>query len=227
MGTTRHLLATVFPLLAGCGGSGTLANRPLPPLPAPQTTAALVGPRCQEPGRCECRSQDGESADEATPAGPYKRFEFRLGPVQHDLWATVDGAVLYKSRQRATDCFYLDLRPGNHDVRVHSKEESGASIAVAIAELSKGGPWWYPSFTFECNGGGLCDLEGLDREKRRIAEVPRGVHEPCGSVRVRNVSWQTGTMPDALHPGEIVLEFTLQVYKFATEHEPGSPECMK
>ena len=84
-----------------------------------------------------------------------------------------------------------------------------------------------PSFEFDCSGGGVCDLDSIRVEQARIKAAPRGIHAPCGSVKVQQLDWQTGTMPDAIHPGEIVMDFVLNVYTFGTTAKPGADTCQK
>jgi hypothetical protein len=216
-------IASFVALALGCSGSGGPAIA-LPPLPAAETRATLAGPRCSGGQRCECRDAM-QVEDELRPEPPLKRFEFRVGPTQNALWVSVDDMVLYKSTERADECFYVDLMPGRHPVQIHGKGDDGLGVVVRVAELSGAGPWWYDTFSFDCGGGGLCDLDGMRGEKARIAQVDRGIHDTCGSVKVQQLDWRTGTMPDALHPGEIVVDFVLNVYRFATEHPPGSDAC--
>jgi hypothetical protein len=211
---------------ASCGSPSGAEHVPLPAVPAPQTRATLVGPRCEGGQRCDCRDE-GTPESEQPPGAAFKRFEVRVGPSQNPLWVTVDDMVLYKSEQRATDCFYIDLTPGKHPVRVHGKREQGVGVAVEINELSGGGPWWYSSFDYNCGGGGPCDMDGLRDEQSRVKALPRGILDPCGSVKIQGFNWRSGTMPDALHPQEIVVDFVLDVYKFKTEHVPGSDKCKK
>jgi hypothetical protein len=195
---------------------------PLPPTPAPRTEAELAPP-CRD-GVCRCGDP---AAETAPPEAPRKRFAVRVGPIDNDLWVTVDGMVLYKSRERATECFYVDLAPGEHAVAVRGHGERGVAARVAIAELGPTGPWWYDTFELDCGAGALCDREGFEQWKATIAGREGGVHEPCGSTRVKNVRWQMGRMPDMQHPEDILVELTLQIYEFATEHAPGSAECSK
>jgi len=208
-----------------CGGASAV-HVPLPTLPRAETRATLVGPRCQGADHCVCRDL-GVAGDEARPGERLKRFEVRVGPTQNALWVSVDDMVLFKSKQRATECFYIDLVPGKHPVRIHGKGEHGLGMVVAFYELSGGGPWWYPAFEFDCGAGGLCTLEDIRKEQARIRLLPRGISAPCGSVKVQRFKWQTGTMPDALHPGEIAVDFFLDVYEFATTEPPGSDKCAR
>jgi hypothetical protein len=205
-------------ILLGCSGSQTAPRVPEPP--APETTAALVGPLCSGT-RCTCRSEDADIGK--APAG-YKRFEVVLGPNQHELWATIGDQVFYKSLERAQECFYVDLPAGEHPVELQAQGEAGFGARLKISEKGEGA-WWYDTFEFACGAPGLCDHDGLDSWKRRIAQYKEGKHDPCGSVRVLGIDWQTGRMPDMLHPEDFLLQATLKVYKFAPKHPPGDSSC--
>jgi hypothetical protein len=226
--TRRPPVLLAWLVLASCG-STTLAP-PIGPPPRPETRATLVGARCARPNSaCQCRDPDREDPldKEDTPPAPYKRFEVRVGPIQNELWVTVDDMVLYKSKERATECFYVDLVPGKHAVEIRGHGEDGFGAVVVIAELSAGGPWWYATFTFDCGAGGLCDRAGLLAWQESVRGVKKNLHAPCGSTKVRGIEWQHGRMPDALHPADLVVDFVLDIYAFATQHPPGFPACTK
>ncbi|RMH43258.1 MAG: hypothetical protein D6689_05800 [Deltaproteobacteria bacterium] len=223
---TRRLPVALAALSLHCGSPQRPPADPPPPAPAPVTRATLAGPTCEGGQRCACRDDDAP-ADEPRPPAPYKRFEIRVGPVPNAVWVTVDDRVLYKSAERPLECFTVDLLPGVHPVRVQAEDDAGVAIAIRIREQSGGGPWWYDTFAFDCGRGGLCDLDGLRAEQRRIAAVPRGIHAPCGSVKVQRFQWRTGRLPDALHPDRIAVDFALNVYRFATERPPGDAACAR
>src|SRR5690606_24104204 len=105
------LIVAVSGVAGACGGAGPPALRPVP---APITRATLVGPLCAgEDVKCRCR-EPGE--DIGAPDPGLKRYEIRLGPTGDELWATLDDMVFYKGKERAEECFYVDLRPGKHPV---------------------------------------------------------------------------------------------------------------
>src|SRR5688572_18434967 len=95
-------------LLIACS-SGSRDQITIPPTPAAATRAVLAGPLCEN-GRCACRdaARPGDGGAGA-PSDGTKRFEVKLGPVEGELWAAVGEHVLYKSKERATECFYVDL----------------------------------------------------------------------------------------------------------------------
>ncbi|HTE54286.1 MAG TPA: hypothetical protein VK698_25700 [Kofleriaceae bacterium] len=191
-------------------------------LPPARTEAVLVGPLCTGEA-CRCREgDDGAGA----PAAGYKRFEVHLGPSRDPLWALVDGMVLYKTGDSSDACFYIDLKPGMHAVSLRARGEEGLSAAVAIAEQggAEDATWWFHTFDFQCGTPGQCDLPTLDSWKREVSAL-EGKHDPCGSVKVQGIHWETGRMPDNVHPGELLLHVTLNVYGFAPKYPPGSEKC--
>ena len=219
-----RLILTIALALMGFGAcSGAQSGPAMPPLPDSDTRATLAGPLCEA---SECQCSDDPAKVGAAPEG-YKRFKIELGPTDHELWASVDGNELYKSGERASACFYLDLEVGDHPISLRAKGEAGFGARMQVSELGGKGPWWYPTFDFECGAPGLCDKEGLRRWKSRLAKVDAGKHAPCGSVRILGVDWQTGRMPDNLHPADFFLEANMKVYKFTPSSEPGSAECSK
>jgi len=129
------------------------------------------------------------------------------------------------SKERATECFYVDLVPGEHMVQVRGSRKDGVGTMVEIAELSAGGSWWYPTFSINCGAGGPCDRKGFELWRESVGGVARGLHAPCGSTRVRKIGWKTGRMPDMVHPEDIYVEFILDIYQLATKYPPGSKEC--
>ncbi len=212
----------LFPLaLFACAGSQPVIA--MPKTPAPQTEAALVGPLC-EGGTCAC--SDTPSDLGAVPEGK-KRFQILLGPSQNELWARVAGNAFYKSLETASSCFVVDLEPGEHAISMHAKGRGGFGARMLIRELGGDAPWLYESFEFSCGAPGLCDRQSLNLWKEQVARVKAGKHAPCGSVRILNIDWVKGTMPDNLHPEEFHLSATMKVYKFQPKYAPKRSECIK
>ncbi len=215
-------LALTLLCLHACSGSQSVSS--MPPVPAPDTRATLAGPLCEN---AECRCSDDPAEAGQAPDG-YKRFKVELGPTEHELWATIDGNQLYKSLERASACFYLDLEAGEHPISMRASGEGGFGAHMQVSELGGAeGPWMYPTFDFHCGAPGLCDAEGLRRWKQNAKGVSAGKHAPCGSVRIMGVDWQTGRMPDNLHPEDFYLQATMKIYKFLPRFAPGSAECDK
>jgi hypothetical protein len=209
---------------AACGGAQQQVE--IDPPPMAMTRATLSGPLC-EAEVCQCRDdqQPADGGAGAPDVPGVKRFEFRLGPAANPLWLTVDGMVLYKSEQRALDCFYLDLRPGPHKVTLRASRDGGLSAAFSVSEYGATAKSWYDTFRFSCGSPGACAHDELDEEKARFASYGRGVHDNCGSVKVKDIAWDTGRAPDNVHPSDLQLELTLDVYKFPPRFGKGADQC--
>lgn len=206
-------------LIVGC--SGTAHQVSIGPVPSPQTKGALAGPLCTA-DRCKCR----QSADDAgvPEDGKSKRYELRLTSPQA-LWLTYSGGQLYKSAERAEECFYIDLAPGNVAMEMRASNPSGVSAKVAVAELGTKTKSWYETYSFTCGVPGVCSFDDLDAAKREWEGTKRNLHDKCGSTKVKGVSWDTGHAPDQLHPSELVVRFSLDIYKHEPTKPHGDPAC--
>jgi hypothetical protein len=205
---------------AACGG-GTAATR-IGPAPPPETRATLSGPLCMA-SACRCRTSDADAGD---PNSTFiKRYEVRIGPMPDALWVTVGDNILYKSAERSTECFYLDLRPGEHPVTIRGEGEYGVGARVTISEQNAAGPWWYDTFRFQCGAPGNCDFARLDEWKRSLAKYERSAHDPCGSTRILGLRWETGKAADMRHPEKLEVSLVLDVRDFTPEHPPGHAAC--
>ena len=221
----RALLAAPTLALLACGGGTKLQTITITPPPPPTTTARLVGPLCK-PEVCTCRDASAAADGGAgVPADGVKRFEFRVGPSEHPLWVLIDGTVLYKSAARAEDCFYVDLAPGDHSVRLRASHAGGISAGLFVSEYGAATRSWYDTYAFSCGVPGVCAHEDLDEYKAGLAQFARGRHDPCGSVRIKGLTWDTGAAPDQVHPDELALGMTFQVYDFAPRAPHGDASC--
>ena len=195
------------------------------PPPAPTTVATLVGPLC-EAQKCTCRAANAPADGGAgVPDDGVKRFELRVGPSEHDLRVTVDDMVLYKSTARAEDCFYVDLGAGDHTVGLRASHPGGISARLAISEYAPATTSWYETYRFSCGSPGVCSHEEMDQYKASLAKYQRGIHDPCGSVKIKGITWDTGEAPDQHHPDDLVVGLTLDLYDFAPKHAHGDPVC--
>lgn len=220
---TRQLLvlAGLLALAAACGGDRKMIA--IGPPPAKATTGALAGPLCSGQ-RCTCMASPDE-AGVPEDAGR-KRFEIRLGPTPHDLWATLPGRVLYKSPERPEMCFYVDLPPGTHPVELRASRDAGVSAAISISELGARTQSAYATFRFSCGSpGGVCSFEELDGKKAAYRGVAQSTHDACGSTKVKELVWDTGRSPDRLVPSELAMRLVLHVYEFQPDKPHGDPTC--
>jgi hypothetical protein len=219
---TRQLLvlASLPCLAAACGGDRKMIA--IGPPPGKATTGLLAGPLCSGQA-CACMTDPAAAGAPEDPG--LKRFEIRLGPTPHDLWATLPGRVLYKSPERPEMCFYVDLAPGTHPVEVRASQASGVSAAIAVSELGARTASAYATFRFSCGSpGGVCSFEELDGKKAEY-RAAKNTHDPCGSTKVKQVVWDTGRSPDQLVPSELAMRFVLHVYKFQPGRPHGDPSC--
>ncbi len=214
------------PIVAACGGATTPAPTAVEPMPAAETTAPLAGPLCNGQS-CVCRSLPGDDpTGGAGEAGPgLKRFEFRLGPSQWAQYVTLGEHTLYKSGERAEACFYVDLPAGEHTVTLRTQHEGGVHATLRVSEYGVAPASWYETFSFMCGEGGVCDNDTLAEQKTRYATVRQGKHDPCGSTKVRGLTWDTTTGPDNVTPDEVRVELVLQSYDFAPTKASGDPSC--
>jgi hypothetical protein len=216
-----RLAIIALAIVAGCSGG----NRPqikINPPPPKQTTGALAGPLCVD-GVCKCRSGAADGGV-GFPEDARKRFEVRLQSA-YDLWVTLPGQVLYKSPEQADACFYVDLPPGKHPFELRASNPNGVSFDLEIRELGTKTKDWYDTFKFRCGHPGVCLYDELDGKKAEFAAVKRGLHDACGSTKIRSVIWDHGKSADNQYPSEIAMQLTLDVYKFPPWKKRGDPTC--
>lgn len=212
--------------LAACGGG--VHQIDIGPPPAKMTRGTFFGPLCGHGEQCKCRDVNAPGDGGAgLPDAGHKRFELRLGPSPQEEWVSLPGATLYKSNERAEECFYIDLPAGDVPIELRASDKNGISAAWSIHELGTRTKSWYDTFAFQCGSPGVCSFEELDAAKARAASLAKlGVYDPCGSVKVKGLIWDTGRAPDNLHPNELLVRLVLQVYKRAPTRAHGA-ECGK
>lgn len=225
-------LRLLVPLLSlgllACPASTT----PSPSYPK-QTTLAFHTPRCSA-SSCTCRpldSNDGQTEEEIPPG--HKRFELRLPRTTSALWLEVVGkGVYYKpAEQMAESCLYVDL-PVEKTTRfvIHSERsdpEIGLQTGLKIFEYGpKEGPHWYRVFEMTCGGMNRCTKAGMSAWVAFQRRLPRGIFNPCGSVKISDVG-VTGTRERKVDVdySDMTARFALEVYKFETRKDPSSAEC--
>src|SRR3954470_11747660 len=125
-------LVLLFVVLAACGGDRHMIA--IGPPPAKMTRGTLAGPLCSGE-HCKCRdlsaSADGGAG---APEDGQKRFEIRM-TSPNELWASVAGAVLYKSPEQAEQCFYVDLPSGDVPIELRASQPEGVAAKWTIREL--------------------------------------------------------------------------------------------
>lgn len=204
--------------------AGTAHQSSIAPPPAKETRAVLAGALCSD-NRCSCRSGKGNGGV-GTPDPGKKRFEIRLGPSPYELWVSINkNTVLYKSLERAEECFYVDLSTGTQAVELRASNPEGVSAALEIHELGPATRSWYDTFAFRCGSPGVCSFEELDANKTEYAAAKRQLFDACGTTKVKGLSWDHGKAPDQLHPSDLVVRFTLDIYRFAAWKPHGDPTC--
>jgi hypothetical protein len=207
-------------LAAACSGGNRQVDISAPPAKASRGT--FSGPLCTG-AECTCRNLtspgDGGVGE---PADGYKRFEVRL-KSPNQLWAKVADNLMYKSAERPEACFYVDLPSGDTQIELRASEPNGVAAAWTIRELGNVTKSWYETFFFDCGNPGVCSFEELDGKKAELNEPKR---DRCGSVKVKGITWDTGRSPDQLHPSELLVRATLDVYKFVPTR-PHGEDCSK
>ncbi len=69
----------------------------------------------------------------------------------------------------------------------------------------------------------MCSFDELRGKKQEYADPKQ---DKCGSVKVKGLTWDTGRSPDQLHPSELAVKATLDVYKFVPDR-PHGDDCGK
>jgi hypothetical protein len=217
-------MACAIVAFAACGSTAHQVE--IGPPPAKQTQAVLAGNLCQD-NHCTCRGADGDGGAGVPQSPDRKRFEIRLGPSPYELWLTVNqSTVLYKSLERPEDCFYIDLPSGAQAVELRASNPEGVSVAVQIHELGTQTRSWYDTFQFTCGVPGVCSYDELEANKTQLTSVKHaGVYDPCGTTKVKGLSWDHGKSPDQEHPSELLVRFTLDIHKFAATKDHGDDTC--
>lgn len=206
--------------LAACGGGGT-PRVEIGALPERVTNGQLAGPLCTPTG-CTCRTGD---EDAGFPDPGKKRYEIKVGPSPQEAWVTMPGRTLYKSSQVPTACFYVDIAPGEHPVQLRASDPNGVVGVLEVKELGTRTKSWYDTFSFSCGYGGTCSLDQLDDIKDSYRAVKRNLHDKCGSTKIKQIAIENGKSPDRSHPNELVVAFTLDIYKFDPWKAHGDDTC--
>jgi hypothetical protein len=205
--------------------AGTAHQISIAPPPPKDTHAVLAGGLCQD-NHCTCRGETGDGGVGVPDGQDRKRYEVRLGPSPYDLWVTINKTtVLYKSPERAEACFYIDLTSGTQQVELRASNPDGVSAALQIHELGTKTKSWYDTFSFVCGSPGACSFEELEANKAQYVGVKRHMFDRCGTTKVKAISWDHGKAPDQLHPSELLVRLTLDIYRFAAWKQHGDDTC--
>ncbi len=179
--------------------------------------------------RAGCRALDGAVEKESVPAG-MKRFELRIARGVDAVTILVDGRrALARGAvdQPAEACAYLDLAPGKHALQWHEEAktaEIGIQPVLSIAEYGAAANAWYHTVEISCTTPEGCLKDDMHAAFEKLHAVPRGLHDPCGSTRVLQLAWHAEHSP-SVKLEDAVVDLTLDVYKFAPTHPPGSADC--
>jgi hypothetical protein len=207
--------------LLACSGSAKQIE--IGPTPAKQSSGAFAGPLCGSADGCTCRELTAAADGGAgVPTDGTKRYEVRM-KSPNQLWAKVRDNVMYKSAERVEACFYVDLPTGDNPVELRASEPNGVAASWEIRELGTQTKSWYDTFIFECGNPGVCSFEELDGKK---AEYKDPKADRCGSTKIKGILWDTGKSPDQLHPSELLVRATLNIYKFVPDR-PHGDDCSK
>ncbi len=191
------------------------------------TQGALSGPLCNG-ADCKCRDLNAPAdGGVGVPAdATQKRFEVRMNSPQ-ELWAQIGATRLYKSPERAEVCFYIDLPAGETVVELRMSNKDGGAGSWDIRELGSKTKSFYDTFTFNCGVPGVCSFEQLDTIKAEYSAMTKKLHDPCGSTKLRGITWDQSKAPDGLHPTDVLVRLRLDVHKFAPWKQHGDPTCGK
>lgn len=196
--------------------------------PPPRATRGLLsGPLC-DGERCACRDP-GASEDGGVGVpddSSHKRFEIRLTSPQ-ELWATVGTTRLYKSPSPQEACFYVDLPTGETPVELRASDSAGAAGTWEIRELGTETKSFYDTFRFNCGVPGMCSLDELDAIKKAYGAKPNSVQDPCGSTKIKGLTWTHSRPPDGMHPTDLIVRLRLDVYRFVPSKPRGDSTCGK
>lgn len=179
---------------------------------------------------------DGAS-DSPTDAAPTvaapsaRRVELRLRS-SHELWLRVGEWTFVKDRERAEACFYIDLpmTPGvgqSYPVELRASNPDGVAAGLVVSELGAAARAWYRTLSWSCGAPGACSFDELEAEKAEVsrAAAERRLYDPCGSLQVLGLRWDSRVAPDHQYPGDLTLAFTLRASGRVPEKAPGDPSC--
>jgi hypothetical protein len=221
---------------ATAGGEGE-SSRPAPPTggtveSSATLTPALAGKRCHD-GVCVCRGPH-DAAEETPPLAGFKRIEIRLSAANGKVALELPGLGRFEHGSPDEACFYLDLpvskaQPFHLDAQGNART-TGVTPHLHISEYGPAGPYWYDILDVACGAGTRgCD-PSLAREwgQSWLTNRKRGRLDACGSIVVTGLKWYSSGGEAPENGGllrDFLVDFSLEVKKFATEFPPGAAEC--
>lgn len=196
----------------------------MPPTPPRQTAGVFSGGLCNG-DHCTCRPANAAGDGGAgVPENGQRRFEVRLASAQ-ELWAKIGATTMYKSPEQVEACWYVDLPAGDTPVELRASNAAGISAELAIHELGTKTKSWYDTFHFNCGHPGACSYDELEAFKNEYRAHQHQVADLCGSVKIKGLVWNAQHAPDAVHPGDLLLDLVLDVYKREPSLPHGDPGC--
>jgi hypothetical protein len=194
----------------------------------------LVGARCPagEPS-CRCRTP-GDDAETIPPPEGMKRLEIRMSVHGGEGLLQSAGVGRFAAVGVKDTCFYVDVPAGskssyNFQARA-SNPDVGHTPRLSVWEYGPAGPFWYEIFSFTCVGvGGKCDAAGVAAWQGQLKARKRGRMDPCGSLVVTGLDWQTSgglAHRDNGYYRDFSVRFDAEVKKFPTQFAPHSTECV-
>lgn len=134
----------------------------------------------------------------------------------------------------ADTCYYVDIPAGSVSTITFegraNDENAGFVPHLAISEYGPKGPFWYDVLTVDCVGvGGRCDKAGSDAWVASLKGRKRGRLDPCGSLVVKDLKWDTSGGLSHRDNGfyrDLTVSFTLEAKKFTPQFPPHSTECV-
>ncbi len=242
--TWRSVLAFAAVLtagLAGCASTSPSQNASPPEASSPAAGAPsatlppplLRGARCEGRTSCACR-KPGDDLETVPPAPDMKRLEIRMSFHGGNGSLSSPAIGQLPATDVAETCYYVDVPAGStsavrFDGRA-SNERTGFSPRLSVSEYGPAGPFWYEVLTVECVGvGGKCDRAGTDAWVATLRNRKRGRIDPCGSLVVTNLKWDTSGGLAHRDDGfyrDFQVAFDLDAKKFSPKFAPHSTECV-
>lgn len=177
----------------------------------------------------DASTSDAVPAPEARRAPSARRIELRLRS-SHALWLRLGPWTFAKDRERSEACFTIDIPAGDagsYEAELRAANRDGVSVGLELYELGAAAGTWYRTLSWSCGAPGACTFEALDEQKQELAKASAEgrLWDPCGSLKITGLVWDSRAAPDHLHPGELTLAFSLRTTDRVPERPAGDPSC--